>query len=352
MKPLVALELAALAALTLGCTGAAKGPAVAVESQPQERHLKNLRQITFGGQNAEAYWSTDGRSLIFQSTRGNWPCDQIYTMKPDGSDVRLVSTGKGRCTCGYYYPEGKRILFSSTHLASADCPPRPDYSRGYVWPVYASYDIFTANPDGSNLKPLTDNPDYDAEATITTDGQWIAFTSLRNGDLDVYRMRADGSEVTRLTNQLGYDGGPFWSRDGKKIVYRASHPSEEADKTKYLDLLSQHLILPQRLDLWVMDADGSNNHLFHTNGAGNFAPYFFPDGKRVIFASNVHDPQGRNFDLYAVNLDGSNVERITFNDTFDSFPMFSPDGKHLVFSSGRQGREPHELNLFVADWVE
>ena len=318
---------------------------------PSEKHLRSLRQLTFGGENAEAYFSPDGRQLIFQSTRDGRECDQIYTMDLDGSNIRLISTGNGRTTCSYFYPAAKKILYSSTHLGAKECPPRPDFSKGYVWAVYPSFDIFTARPDGSDLKQLSNTPGYDAETTISKQGK-LVFTSMRDGDLDIYTMDGNGKNVRRLTNELGYDGGPFWSYDGKQIVYRAYHPQTEKQKADYLDLLKQNLIRPSVLELWVMNADGSNKRQVTHNGKANFGPYFFPDGKRIIFASNMGDPKGCNFDLYKINVDGSGLERITFNDTFDGFPMFSPDGKKLVFASNRNAKARGDTNIFIAEWVE
>ena len=319
---------------------------------PQEKHLRNVKQLTDGGENAEAYFSADGKRLIFQSTRDGNPCDQIYEMNIDGSDVRKISNGKGRCTCSYFFPDGKRILYSSTFLAGDECPPRPDYSHGYVWALYPGYDIFTANPDGSDLKRLTSTPGYDAEATIAPNGKKIVFTSVRDGDLDIYTMDPDGRNVKRLTTELGYDGGPFFSYDSQWIVYRAYHPQTEEEKKEYRSLLHQNLIHPTTLDLWVMKADGSQKHQVTHSTAANFAPYFFPDGKRIIFASNMADPKGRDFDLYMVNIDGTGLERITYNPTFDGFPMFTYDGKKLVFASNRHDRVAGETNIFIADWVE
>ena len=319
---------------------------------PSEKHLSNVRQLTFGGENAEAYFSADGKQLIFQSTRDGRGCDQIYSMNIDGSNVKMLSNGDGRTTCSYFYPSGKRILYSSTHLGDKQCPPKPDYSKGYVWAIYPTYDIFTANPDGSNAKQLTTTPGYDAETTITLDGKKLVFTSMRAGDLDIYTMDANGKNVRQLTNELGYDGGPFWSYDGKQIVYRAYHPQTEKDKQDYRDLLKQNLIRPTTLEIWVMNADGSNKRQVTNNGQANFGPYFFPDGKRIIFASNMDNPRGRNFDLYKVNVDGTGLERITFSDAFDGFPMFSPDGKKLVFASNRNAKVQGETNVFIADWVE
>jgi len=326
---------------------------------PQEqKHLKNVRQLTFGGQNAEAYFSSDDKQLIFQHMGEGVPCDQIYSLvvgTPDGKPPvpKLLSTGKGRTTCSYFFPSNDRILFSSTHAASPDCPPKPDYSHGYVWPIYSTYQIYTAKPDGSDLKQLTNAPAYNAEATITRDGRHIVFTSTRNGDLDIYTMDADGSNVKQLTNELGYDGGPFWSYDGKKIVYRAEHPKTPEEIKDYRNLYAQGLIRPGNLEIWVMNADGSNKHQVTRNGAANFAPYWFPDGKRIIFASNQADPKnGRDFDLYVINEDGTGQERVTYHPDFDSFPMFTSDGKRLVWASNRNGKAPHETNIFIADWVE
>lgn len=320
---------------------------------PVEKHLRNVTQLTFGGQNAEAYFSADGKKLIFQSTRDPYKCDQIFTMNLDGSDVQLVSTGKGRTTCSYFYPNGKKILYSSTHLGDAECPPKPDFSKGYVWAVYPSFDIFTANPDGSDVKQLTTTTGYDAEATFSTDGKKIVFTSLRNGDLDIYSMDASGKHVKQLTHELGYDGGPFFSPDGKWIVYRAHHPKPGQETDDYVALLKQNQIRPTYLELWMMKADGSEKRQITNLGAASFAPSFFRDGKRIIFSSNEGSTGGfGNFELYAVDLDGKNLERITYTEGFDGFPVFSPDGKKLVWVSGRNGKVPHETNIFIADWKQ
>lgn len=321
------------------------------EQPNAEKHLKNVRQLTSGGENAEAYFSFDGKKLIFQSTRAGWPCDQIYLMNIDGSGVQQVSTGKGRTTCAYFLKDGKRFLYSSTHLGSAECPPKPDYSRGYVWPIDKNFDIFVSDFKGK-LTRLTETPGYDAEATVSPDGRKIVFTSVRDGDLELYSMNVDGTGVRRLTHRVGYDGGAFFSPDGRKIVYRASYPADEEAKARYQALLAEHLVEPRQLDLYVMNADGSNPVRVTDNRAANFCPFFHPDGKRIVFASNASDPKGRDFDLYIVNLDGTGLERITFNESFDGFPMFSPDGKHLVFASNRNGRQPGETNVFIAEWQE
>ena len=333
---------------------------------PGERHLHNVRQLTFGGQNAEAYFSADDKFLIFQhqdlassqSSGVRFPCDQIFTIPvdtPDGKPATptLVSNGKGRTTCGYFFPTGDRILYSSTFAASAECPPKPDYSRGYVWPIYDAYEIYTAKRDGSDLRRLTNSPGYDAETTISRDGKKLVFTSMRNGDLDIYTMNADGTNDRQLTHELGYDGGPFFSYDGTKIVYRAQHPRTPQEVADYKDLLSRGLIRPGNLEIWVMDADGGHKHQVTHNGAANFAPFWHPDGKRIIFASNVADPKNaRDFDLYIINEDGTGLDRITYYPDFDAFPMFTSDGERLVWASNRNGTVPHETNIFIADWVE
>ena len=321
-----------------------------------EKHLANIRQLTDGGENAEAYFSFDGKKLSFQSTREGRQCDQIYAMNIDGSDQHLVSTGKGRTTCSYYLPDNKTILFASTHLSGDDCPPRPDFSKGYVWALYDSYDIFTANEDGTNIKQLVNSPGYDAEATISPVGDKIVFTSTRNGDVDLYSMDLDGSNVKQLTNELGYDGGAFYSKDGKKIVYRRTRFKEgeagEKEKENYTKILAEGLIRPTKLDIYIMDADGSNKIRITDNDAANFAPYFTPDGKRILFCSNIEDPLGRNFDIYMINTDGTGLEKITDCPEFDGFPMFSPDGKKLVFCSNRHNKIKGETNVFICDWVE
>src|SRR3989440_3909625 len=354
MSTKILFPLVLLVGLSAAVFSAAQGPANSPSpvELPSEKHLRGVRQLTFGGENAEAYFSGDGRQLIFQSKRDGRPCDQIYEMNADGSDVRMVSTGKGRTTCSYFFPNGRRILFSSTHLASPDCPQPPDYSHGYVWAVYPAYDIFTARPDGSDLKRLTTTPGYDAESTFSVDGRKIVFTSMRDGDLDIYTMDADGRNVKRLTNELGYDGGPFFSRDGKHIVYRANHPQTPAEIERYKQLLARNLIEPNALEIWVMDADGRNKHQVTGLDVGSFAPYFMPDGRRGIFSSNYPDIHSRDFNLFVVNTDGTNLEQVTFNPTFDGFPVFSPDGRKLVFASNRNARVKGDTNVFIADWVE
>jgi TolB protein len=318
----------------------------------EQKHLRNVRQLTFGGQNAEAYFSADDKQIIFQASTGEDRCDQIYTMDVEGNHKRMVSTGGGRTTCAYLFPDGKRILYASTRATGSACPAAPDLSHGYVWKLYPEYEIYSARADGSGVKRLTNNPGYDAEATISRDGKKIVFTSLRNGDLDIYTMDANGKNVRRLTTELGYDGGPFFSADGKKIVYRAYRPETPEEKADYELLLKTALMRPRRFELFVMDADGGNKRQITHNGAANFAPFFHRDGKRIIFASNLGDPGGRNFDLYLINTDGTGLERITWHPQFDAFPMFSSDGKKLVWASNRNGKVRGETNIFIADWIE
>jgi TolB protein len=316
-----------------------------------ERHLVNVKQLTSGGENAEAYFSPDGRQLIYQTNPGTpGTCDQIFTMNVDGSNKRQLSKG-GRTTCGYFFPDGKSIIYASTHLGSIECPPRPSFSRGYVWPIYAAYDIFRSAPDGSNPRRLTTTAGYDAEATIGPDGR-IVFTSVRDGDMEIYSMNGDGSDVRRLTNRPGPDGGPWFSRDGKQIVFRGRTIAEQKELGDYQSLLKDELWRPTTLEIFVMNRDGSNLRQVTRLGGANFAPAWHPDGKRIIFASNARDPKGRNFDIFLVHLDGTGLEQVTFNDTFDGFPMFSPDGKRLVFASNRGAKSEGETNVFVAEWMD
>lgn len=325
--------------------------ASATLQDPREKHLANIKQLTNEGENAEAYFSHDGKKLIFQRAVKGDGCDQIFSMNLDGSDLKMLSNGEGKTTCAYFTPDKKHIVYASTFKASPQCPPKPDFSRGYVWSLFPGFEIFKANLDGSNPQALAPAPRYDAEATIRRDGT-IVFTSLRSGDLEIYTMDKNGGNLRQLTNTLGYDGGPFWSQDGKQIVFRAHHPETEKEKADYLALLKDDLIRPSKLDIWVMNADGSNKRRVTNNGKANFAPYFFPNGKRILFSSNLDDPRGRNFEIYAINADGSGQERITFNESFDGFPMFSPDGKKLVFCSNRNQAKPGDTNVFIADWVE
>ncbi len=319
---------------------------------PREAHLRHVRQLTFGGQNAEAYFSYDGRRLIFMSTREPYQCDQIFTMNTDGSGVRLVSTGKGRTTCGYFYPDGKHLLYSSTHSSSDACPSRPDYSHGYVWGVYSSYQIYLADDSGKILKKLTPGPGYNAEATLSADGKKIAFTSSRDSDLDIYTMNPDGTGLRRLTTTVGYDGGPFFSPDGQWIVYRAHHPTDPKEISRYKSLLAYDLVEPNEMDLYVMRADGGDQRQITRLGGASFAPSFFPNSRRIIFASNYEHPGSSQFELYVVDRDGQGLERITFVGGFNAFPQFSPDGEKVVFISNRNAKSPHEINIFIADWVD
>ena len=330
--------------------GAALADELSVEG---EGHLAEVRQLTFGGENAEAYWSPDGRELIFQSTRQPYGCDQIFKLAADGSaEPVLVSTGTGRTTCAYFSGDGQGVLFSSTHLAAPECPPVPDHSQGYVWPLYDSMDIFSGELDGSNLRRLTDSGSYDAEATVCARDGSIIFTSTRDGDLDLYRMDADGKNVQRLTDTPGYDGGAFFSADCTKIVWRASRPSPGEELDDYQRLLAQNLVRPSKLEIFVANADGSEVRQVTDLGAASFAPFFHPSGERILFSTNYGDPKGREFDIWAIDVDGSDLEQITFSPGFDGFPMFSPDGSRLAFASNRKQQKPGETNVFVARWVE
>ncbi len=326
----------------------------AVEAMPlpDEGSFASLTQLTHGGTNAEAYFSAEGDRLIFQST---WPgvseCDQMYTMNLDGSDLQLVSTGEGRTTCGYHFPGSDLLLFSSTHHVGEQCPPAPDRSRGYVWGLF-EYDVFTRDLETGEVAQLTNAPGYDAEATISRDGSTIVFTSMRSGDLEIWTMDPDGSNPRQLTDDLGYEGGAFFSPDGSRIVYRAFHPSTEEELADYQGLLAQNLVRGGTMELFVMDADGSNKRQITENGSSNFAPFFHPGGDQIIFSSNMGDPTGRSFHLYVINVDGTGLRQVTTDGFFNSFPMFSPDGSLLAFASDRGAPGPGEINVFLAEWQE
>ena len=321
-------------------------------AMPGEEHFRNLRQLTFGGENAEAYWAFDGSALVYQARKPGMECDQIFLLDLETLESTEVSTGEGRTTCSYFYPDGERILYSSTHHHDEACPAAPDMSLGYVWPIYDTYDIFTANIDGSDLRQLTETEGYDAEATVSPVGDRIVFTSVRDGDLDLYSMNLDGSDVRRLTDRLGYDGGAFYSPDGSQIIWRAHYPEEGAEADEYVRLLDEGLIRPGDLDIWVMDADGSNKRQVTDLPGANFAPYWHPSGDRILFSSNHEDPAGREFEIYMIGLDGTGLTRLTYSEDFDGFPVFSPDGRYLVFGSNRFNENSGDTNLFLAEWVD
>jgi Tol biopolymer transport system component len=353
MKNLIYLVIVVM---LLGCTTAdedllKKQTAADIPVFEGETNFKNIKQLTFGGQNAEAYFSYDASKLIFQSTRDGYFCDIIYTMNSNGTDVQQVSSGLGATTCSFIAPDGKSIIYASTHLGGNSCPPKPDMSRGYVWALYKSYDIFKADPDGSNIVRLTDTPGYDAEAVYSPKGDKIIFTSVRTGDLELFIMNPDGSDVEQITNIPGYDGGAFFSIDGEWIVWRASRPEGE-ELADYQNLLKDGLIRPSKLEIYIMNLLDKEPIQLTNNGAANFGPYFHPDMEKVIFVSNMDDPKKRNFELYTVNVNSKEVSRITHNPTFDGFPMLSHDGKKIVFASNRNNSERGETNIFIADWVE
>jgi TolB protein len=319
---------------------------------PGEGHLRNVRQLTFEGENAEAYLSFDEKALTFQSRPPGAECDRIYTMTLDGGNVSMVSSGKGRTTCSYWLPDGEHLIFASTAAHDPGCLAPPDRSHGYVWKLYPEFDIFSIRKDGTGLKPLFASEGYDAEATVSPLGDRIVFTSTKTGDPEIYTMKLDGSDVKRLTFEKGYDGGPFYTPDGKSIVFRASRPKTPEDMKGYEELVKDHLVRPTALEICIMNADGSNLRQITHNGAANFAPFMHPDGKRIIFCSNMDASNRRNFDLYMIRVDGTGLERITTFGEFDGFPMFTRDGKRLVFCSNRNNSKPGDTNVFIADWVD
>jgi len=336
-------------------------PAADTILYPDEHHFKNIQQLTFGGDNAEAYFSPDSKYIIFQRTNAaeGLPCDQMFIGKLPAAgekfSYQLVSTGKGRTTCGFFTKDGKNIIYASTHLGADTCPPVPDrkkYGNKYIWPLYASFDIFMASPDGKIIRQLTHTPGYDAEGTISPDGKSMVFTSVRDGDLELYTMDLTSLQVKRITHHLGYDGGAWFSPDGKKLIWRASSPQTPEAIQEYKAFLAEDLVAPTNMEIWVANADGSNPHQVTSFGQANWAPAFMPDSKRIIFASNQEYKRGFPFNLYTINEDGSNLQKISRDKGFDAFPMFSPDGKKIIFCSNRNNGGTRDTNVFIADWVE
>lgn len=327
----------------------------------EETHFKNVQQLTFGGDNAEAYWSYDSKYLVFQrtNTKEGLKCDQIFIGKVpenpgDKFEYKMVSTGKGRTTCAFFTKDGQHIIYASTHLGADSCPPVPDrkkYGNKYIWPLYESYDIFMADLNGKIVKQLTNSKGYDAEATLSPDGKKMLYTSDKDGDIDLYIMDLESGKEIRITNTLGYDGGAWFSPDGQKIIWRASRPTTDSAIKEYKDLLAENLVAPTNMEVFVANADGSNVHQVTNLKQANWAPSFFPDSKRIIFASN-HEYRGFPFNLYTINEDGSNLQKVSRDKGFDAFPMFSPDGKKIVFCSNRNNGGTRDTNVFIADWVE
>lgn len=326
----------------------------------EEKHFKNVRQLTFGGDNAEAYFSFDNKKITFQAHNEQWGnhCDQIYIADLKKADMKnkvpqQVSTGMGKTTCSYFLPGNQEILYASTHLANKECPPVPPRrtDHKYVWPVYDSFDIFVADLKGNINRQLTNTPGYDAEATVSPKGDKIVFTSIRSGDLELYTMNIDGSDVKQITNELGYDGGAFFSSDGKKLVFRSSRPKSDEEVRVYKELLAQGLVMPTNMEIFICNVDGSDLKQVTSLGSANWAPFFSPTGKKIIFSSN-HKLKGYHFNLFMINIDGTGLEQISFDPVFDAFPMFSFDGKKLIWSSNRNNNGTHDTNLFIADWIE
>jgi TolB protein len=313
-------------------------------------HLGEIRQLTNGGENAEAYWAPDGQRIIFQSTRDKLQCDQIFIMNRDGSNQHMVSTGKGRTTCGYFLPDNKHILYASTHEAGEACPPAADRSKGYVWAVYPTYKIYLSTDDGKILKTLAGAPGYNAEGTVNFKSGRIVYTSMESGDLDLWTMKPDGSGKKQITKTDGYDGGPVFSRDGKQMVWRANHPLTPETEKRYHDLLKDNLTSPMKMELFVADGEGKRAKQITNFGCASFAPTFTPDGKKILFASNKHNCDGRRFELYLINTDGTGLEQVTDFGGFTAFPEFAPDGKTIVFASDKGAKSPYEFNIFTAEW--
>jgi TolB protein len=326
---------------------------------PKEKHFKSIRQITFGGDNAEAYWSFDDKQIIFQSNYDKWglECDQMFLMDVNENFAEgkppMISTGKGRTTCAYFLPDDQHFVYASTHLVDENCPEVPLRSNGkYVWPVYDSFDIFVSDLEGNIVSQLTNENGYDAEATVSPKGDRIVFTSTRSGDLELYTMNLDGSDVVQITDELGYDGGAFFSPDGSKLIFRSSRPKTPEAIKEYKDLLARGLVQPTEMELYICNADGSDLRQLTNLGGANWSPFFHPSGEKILFSSNFESDRGFPFDLYLIDIDGKNLERVTYGQTFNAFPVFSNDGKYLAFSSNRNNGGGRDTNLFIAEWQD
>ncbi|MEE4258367.1 MAG: hypothetical protein V2I62_01285 [Bacteroidales bacterium] len=328
---------------------------------PQEKHLSNIKQLTNGGDNAEAYFSFDNKMIVFQAKNPEWdaPCDQIYTFSFSDRDMfdkapPLISEGLGRTTCSFFMPGDTTVLYASTRSGGDACPPEPEKREDgkYVWPIYPDFDIYVSDLKGNIVDTLVSGPGYDAEATVSAQGDKVVFTSDRTGDLELYTCDIDGSNQQQITFELGYDGGAFFSPDGTKLIFRSSRPKTEADIKEYKDLMAEGLVKPTNMELYTCNVDGSDLKQLTNLGKANWAPFFHPSGEKVIFSSNHNSKRGFEFNLFMINLDGTGLEQITFDEIFDAFPMFSYDGKKLIFSSNRNNGGTKNTNLFIADWVE
>ena len=326
----------------------------------QEKNLKNIQKLTFGGDNAEAYFSPDGKMLTMQvnNPKMGMSCDQIYLLDlqnpPYSTDkLKAISSGKGRTTCSYFMPDGKHIIYASTFASNDACPAPPKPHDGkYLWAVYPEFEIYMADLDGKIVKQLTNSPGYDAEAVVSPDGKKIAFTSIRSGDLELWTMDIDGTNLKQITFGLGYDGGSFFSHDSKKLVFRSSRPKTEAEIADYKALLQENVVAPTEMEIYTCNVDGSDIKQITHLGKANWAPFFHPSDKKIIFSSNHHSTHGYDFQLYLIDLDGTNLKQITWESEFNAFPMFSPDGKKLVWSSNRMQDSKRETNVFIADWMD
>jgi len=324
--------------------------------EDRKMSIENVKQLSFQGDNGEAYFNSDDSKVIFQSKRNNNNCDKLYIVDINGNNLTEFVANDGAFTCAYFSLDDRYIFFSSTMHLGSECPeiykdPNP---RKYIWPL-RDYEIFRY--DNGAVKQLTNYSGYNAETTTHPFEEKVIFTSLRDGDINLFEMDYNGENVKQITSEYGYDGGAFYSPNGENIVWRAWYPTSDEEISMWKNNLAKKFIESVPLDIYVAKNDGSEKQRLTSNGATNWAPSWHPDGKHIVFSSNMDDwredynAYGSNFELYMINIATKTLTRLTNNDTFDSFSVFSKNGKKIVFSSNRDAENPRNTNIFIADIV-
>jgi dipeptidyl aminopeptidase/acylaminoacyl peptidase len=311
-----------------------------------ETHFAHLWRATWDGQNACPRWSPDGDVLVLEIGRKG--CGQVY-LAAAGHQALLASEGTGLATSPALLGRCDALVFSATPASPDSCHPSANRWHDEKWPLYAESHLFVRAK--GEVHQLTKDPGA-VECNASPNGKQIVYTATPAIDPELYVMNADGTNVRRLTVDQGYDGAGCFSPDGKSICYQAYHPREETERAEFVDLLAKHQVSSARLDIWVMQADGSGRGQVTDLEATSMEPSFTPDNKRIIFSSDYQDAPGRQFDLYITKLDGGTPEKITNDPSPDCFPMFSPNGRYLAFTSGRGSAKPGAQDVFIAEWKE